>query len=431
MIKIIKELNVEVTKPNIFQAIVAKQYDMNTRFLKVALIDCGKRIDIPNEPSISVIINAERIDGQSKGFNGEVNDDGTVMVPLHSWMLELEGTVSCDISVVNTATDNNQKLTTTSFALIVEKSVYGGDDVTSDPQYDVLLELIERVEKAEKGTADQTYNPESVFAQSGIAVAQAVDSAKSYADDIFANAIKETKSGEIIVADDVSSVEHSLGVKVENKNVPNQALSTVNVIASGLNLFKPFNAEATKNGIIAKTTEDGFVKISGEYSVANTILYLYSPQEYERVIYPAGQYSRYLANYNGFTYSSDIDINFQCIYLNGGSFNMQSGVVTTATSPFYIKDILVQIRKETAMGAKMPLIFSFAGLNITEFEPYKNITTATANADGTVTGLTSVSQNMVVATDTEGVIIDATYNVDTKTYIDRKFAELSQTLLNL
>jgi hypothetical protein len=146
LIKIIKELNIEVTKPNVFQAIVAKQYDMNTRFIKATFVDCGERIDIPNSPTLSVVINAQRIDGQSKGFDGEINEDGTVTVPLHSWMLELEGSVICDISVIDTATDNEQKLTTTSFTLMVEKAAYGGDDVTSDPQYDVLVNLINDVE---------------------------------------------------------------------------------------------------------------------------------------------------------------------------------------------------------------------------------------------------------------------------------------------
>jgi hypothetical protein len=146
LIKIIKELNIEVTKPNVFQALVAKQYDMNTRFLKATFVDCGERIDIPNSPTLSVVINAQRIDGQAKGFDGEINDDGTVTVPLHSWMLELEGEVICDISVIDAAADNEKKLTTTSFALIVEKAAYGGDDVTSDPQYDVLVSLINDVE---------------------------------------------------------------------------------------------------------------------------------------------------------------------------------------------------------------------------------------------------------------------------------------------
>ena len=149
MIKIIKELDIEVTKPNIFQALVAKQYDMNTRFLKVTLKDEGERITIPQTETAKVVINAERKDGMSRGFDGEINEDGTVTVPLHSWMLELDGTVICDISVIDTAANDNKKLTTTSFTLLVEKAAYGGDDITSDPQYDVLVALLEAAPTAQ------------------------------------------------------------------------------------------------------------------------------------------------------------------------------------------------------------------------------------------------------------------------------------------
>ena len=143
MIGIIKELDIEVAKPNVFQALVAKQYDMNTRFLKVTLKDSGTRIDVPNIATAKVIINAERKDGLSKGFEGVINSDGTVTVPIHSWMLELDGTVICDISVIDIVENYNKKLTTTSFTLIVEKAAFGGDDVSNDPQSDVLVELIE------------------------------------------------------------------------------------------------------------------------------------------------------------------------------------------------------------------------------------------------------------------------------------------------
>ena len=174
LIRIVKELNIEVTKPNVFQALVAKQYDMNTRFLKVTLTDNGTKINVPYSGDVKVVINAERKDGQAKGFDGEVNEDGTVTVPLHSWMLELEGLVTCDISVIKTTEGKNKKLTTTSFDLMVEKAAYGGDDITTDPQYDVLVELIEKVEEMAVILPDITYNPESENAQSGIAVAEAI-----------------------------------------------------------------------------------------------------------------------------------------------------------------------------------------------------------------------------------------------------------------
>lgn len=148
MIQIIKELNIEVSKPNVFQAVVAKQYDMNTRFIKATFVDYGEKITIPQSATLKVVINALRNDGLSKGFEGEINADGTVTVPLHSWMLELVGTVVCDISVIDTAEDDEKKLTTTSFTLIVEQAAWGGDDIASDPQGDVLIDLLNRVETA-------------------------------------------------------------------------------------------------------------------------------------------------------------------------------------------------------------------------------------------------------------------------------------------
>ena len=148
LIEIIKELKVEVSRPNIFQAVVAKQYDMNTRFIKATLVDGSDDIYIPSGPTIKAIINANRPDGQSKGFDGAVNEDGTVTVPLHSWMLEMEGTVICDISIIDTEADDNKKLTTTAFTLLVEKAAYGGNDITNDPQYDVMVQLLETCAEA-------------------------------------------------------------------------------------------------------------------------------------------------------------------------------------------------------------------------------------------------------------------------------------------
>ena len=148
MIEIIKELNIEVSKPNVFQAVVAKQYDMNTRFIKATFVDNGDKIHIDPNATVKVFINALRPDGEAKGFDGKVNQDGTVTVPLHSWMLEQVGTVTCDISVIDTETDDNKKLTTTSFTLFVEKAAWDGDGMTNDPQYNLLIELLNSCEAA-------------------------------------------------------------------------------------------------------------------------------------------------------------------------------------------------------------------------------------------------------------------------------------------
>ena len=115
MAVIIQEIQVEVAKKNLFPAIIAKQYDYNSRFLKATLCDNGEPIAI--SPNSTVTINANRPDGTCNRFQGESNDDNTVTVPLDAWMLKLPGIVYCDISVTK---PGESMLTSTSFSIDVE-----------------------------------------------------------------------------------------------------------------------------------------------------------------------------------------------------------------------------------------------------------------------------------------------------------------------
>lgn len=138
MAKIIQKISVEVAKPNFFQAITAKQNDCNSRFLKATFVNEGAKIDVSD--ATKATINARRSDGEAKCFVGEVNTDGTVTVPLHSWILEIEGKVDCDITTID---KNDEKLTSTKFTVFVEAASFGSGDITSDPQKDLLLEVLE------------------------------------------------------------------------------------------------------------------------------------------------------------------------------------------------------------------------------------------------------------------------------------------------
>ena len=112
MIQIVKEIAVDVAARNVFQAIVAKQNDSNSRFLKVTLCNEGTKIEVPSTATVS--INAKR------AFDGTVNSDGTVEVPITTWMLELDDVVRCSISV----NVENSKLTSTAFSIDVESAEY-------------------------------------------------------------------------------------------------------------------------------------------------------------------------------------------------------------------------------------------------------------------------------------------------------------------
>lgn len=151
MAKIIHEIRVEVAKPNLFQAIVGKQGDYNSRFLKVTLVDGGEVIGAAEAQSVT--INANRPDGASKRFSGEINTDGTVTVPLAAWMLELEGTVYCDISVIG---KDDSKLTSASFEVKVEAVACPDSEISENEYFDVLQDLIGDTEKALDGFVPTT-----------------------------------------------------------------------------------------------------------------------------------------------------------------------------------------------------------------------------------------------------------------------------------
>ena len=71
------------------------------------------------------------------------------------------------------------------------------------------------------------------------------------------------------------------------------------------------------------------------------------------------------------------------------------------------------------------------GTTASEYEPYQEPITYTVNEDGTVEGVTSIYPTTTLLTDTQGVIIEAEYNADTKKYIDKKFAELQALILEV
>lgn len=69
-----------------------------------------------------------------------------------------------------------------------------------------------------------------------------------------------------------------------------------------------------------------------------------------------------------------------------------------------------------------------------DYTPYISPQTVQADENGNIEGLTSVSPDMTLMSDTDGVIIDCEYKADTKRYIDNqinnKFAELQAAVIN-
>ena len=209
MAQIIKQITVDVAKKNLFQAIVAKQNDSNSRFLQVAFANEGEPIVV--EQSSSVIINAERADNASKSFAGSVNDDGTVTVPLTNWMLELDDFVRCDVSIIDS---ESRKLTSTSFTIEVEAAANSGEDISDDENYDILITLLGDVADSKRdcdaATANATAAAEFATNSSNLA-----DEATVKATDATAAAQQATKNADTATANANAATE---AAKVAKQN---------------------------------------------------------------------------------------------------------------------------------------------------------------------------------------------------------------------
>lgn len=231
MIVTSQKITLDISNPNTV-SIVAKQKDYNSRFLDVTLVGNGSKIEIM--PTSTVVINARRKDGQSKAFGGVVNENGTATVPLTYWILELGGSVYCDVSVVDA---EGRKLTSTHFVIEVEKATFDGDEITEDENYDVLAQLIEDVNKVKP---DLEFDPESENAQSGIAVAQALSGA----------------SGVSAIVEEVNAGELDYGIYYINGNEGGYVIFPDKEIDNGTVFVSPYAEMSGKQVTICGVSTD-------------------------------------------------------------------------------------------------------------------------------------------------------------------------------
>lgn len=169
-IQVIRELSADVVKRGATRAVYAKQNDVNSRFLNVRIQEEGK--DIKVDPTLKVLLNVERTDKTNNIFYGTVNEDGSVQIPLTAWMLELEGTLVCDISLVSEDT-SVAKLTTMQFNIYVEAAVVGDNSFVETEEYSVIVDLLNRTTAAEESARKAAIYAEQVKSECEDATAEA------------------------------------------------------------------------------------------------------------------------------------------------------------------------------------------------------------------------------------------------------------------
>lgn len=252
---------------------------------------------------------------------------------------------------------------------------------------------------------DNIYFPKSRINKSA-------DDVKSYANSTFANAIKGTKSGTVILLDEISPVTHEMGVKVRGKNlIPYPYVTSSGSKINGITWTVNEDGSVTANG--TATGNSNFVVISQDNPIAiagKTVTLSGCPTGGSRTTYGIYYYDTVTSRFdygNGVTFipKGVVSVN---IRIFGGAtvdnlvFKPQLELGTTATeyTP-YIDLTAVKVIKSNASGEA-----------VAEYTP---------TADGTVNGVTSLYPNTTLTTDTDGVIIDCEYNKDIN-----KFADLTE-----
>lgn len=369
--------------------------DYGARFICAVLAVDGVPIKV--DASCAVTINAKRADGQSKSFEGSVNEDGTVKVPITQWMLEIPHTRDeCSVSVVGPDT----KLSTIPFDIEIANTPHNSDDISpDDPDYDVLVQVLagEAVRVAAENARQSAENERVAKDEQRDKSVNETLAKLNGAREIFSNALKGKKSGSIVSIKDISPLEHPLDVRVRGENPTD--LSTVKVIKLGKNLTAVNEVQLT--GIeIYKSIYEGAIP---------TTYTLSWKQDFDRTTAAAlfaiknrGIPDQYISvGEKAGAYSAQINATPNDAIIRAVNYSKETG---------RIYDIQIE-----------------QGEAATEFEPYIEPVEYAVNADGTVDGVNSIYPATTLLLENEDAVIDVGYNRD----INKALAELYNAIISL
>lgn len=189
--EIIRELEIDVARENVFAAILAKQYDKATRYILATITNLGVAMEIDSNSTITINFERPHSDDEDPSnyqaaFSGSVIG-GKVKVPLPYWALERDGDVRADISMII----GNDRLSTLTFIIRVQPAAYDGNAVAEDTNYDVLTGLILQVQ-----TLNSTVSTAETARNNAESARVSAENARVAAETARANAENTRKSNE-------------------------------------------------------------------------------------------------------------------------------------------------------------------------------------------------------------------------------------------
>lgn len=244
----IQEIVLDVAHENSFKILHAKQYDENSRFLKITVAQNGAPIHVgAGHTVVMSIVRADKEEKTIEGRLGREDDvdnyptsagvfDGTVVVPFPNWMLQVDGKCFCEVSIVK----DGAKLTTLTFTVLVEKALYKNQNITDDQNYDILVSLITqaqdiiaRVEGVEAGIEDAKN-----------AAAQAVKSAEE-ASEALLNAQEQIESAQALADKAERSASDAQRYAQEAKNIAEDFQGTIDEVAEARGEYESLDERIT------------------------------------------------------------------------------------------------------------------------------------------------------------------------------------------
>lgn len=120
---IFEEISVDVSQPNEFAPRLVKQGDAYTRGYIITLTENGEKLTIPTANTTAWFNCRNKTDPTKRASAaGTINGDGTVTVLVPTVVMEVEGFIQCDISIITASGSNTNILKSTLFYLNCEES---------------------------------------------------------------------------------------------------------------------------------------------------------------------------------------------------------------------------------------------------------------------------------------------------------------------
>ena len=147
----IQNLTLDVNDNVKFRYIKGKQWDNNSRFVRITITESGEQFVPPK--NCTAVFRCLKQDGTSCINEATINQDNTITVELTNQVLAVEGTVNADISLM----DGNSILSSATFFIEVGAVPASANQVTSTDEFLILMETINEATKA-IGAIEETVN---------------------------------------------------------------------------------------------------------------------------------------------------------------------------------------------------------------------------------------------------------------------------------